>query len=64
MLEFNLPDMTCGHCASTVTKAVKQMDPDAKVEVDLNAKKVKVDSREERPQIAAALTEAGLPQAA
>ena len=56
--------MTCGHCASTVTKAVKQMDPDAKVEVDLNAKKVKVDSREERPQIAAALTEAGLPQAA
>ena len=64
MLEFNLPDMTCGHCASTVTMAVKQVDPDAKVEVDLNAKKVKVDSGEERPQIAAALTEAGYPPAA
>lgn len=64
MREFNLPDMTCGHCASTVTKAVKQLDPDAKVEVDLNAKKAKVDSREEQLQIAAALTEAGYPQAA
>ena len=37
MLEFNLPDMTCGHCASTVAKAAKLVDPNSKVDVDINA---------------------------
>lgn len=63
MLEFNLPDMSCGHCASTVTKAVKLVDPEARVEVDLTSKKVKVDSSEDRQQIAQALSEAGYPPA-
>lgn len=63
MLEFNLPDMSCGHCASTVTKTVKLVDPEARVEVDLTTKKVKVDSREDRQQIAEALSEAGYPPA-
>ena len=63
MLEFNLPDMSCGHCASTVTKAVKEVDPSAKVEVNLDSKKVKVDSGQDRQQFAEALTEAGYPPA-
>ena len=63
MLEFKLPDMSCGHCASTVTKTVKLVDPEARVEVDLTTKKVKVDSREDRQQIAEALSEAGYPPA-
>ncbi len=64
MLEFNLPDMSCGHCASTVTKTVKLVDPGAKVDVDLNTKKVKIESSEDRASIAEALTEAGYPPAA
>jgi copper chaperone len=56
-------DMSCGRCASTVTKTVKQVDPAAKVEVDLDTKKVKVDSREDRQQIAQALSAAGYPPA-
>ncbi len=64
MLEFNLPDMSCGHCASTVTQTVKLVDPDAKVNVDLSSKQVKIESTEDRASIAEALTEAGYPPAA
>jgi copper chaperone len=64
MLEFNLPDMSCGHCASTVTKTCKLVDPAAKIEVDLNAKKVTVESSEDRQDFAEALAEAGYPPAA
>ena len=63
MIELKLPDMSCGHCASTVTKAVKQVDPAAKVEVDLDTKKVRIDSAEERQAFEQALDEAGYPAA-
>ena len=63
MVEFNLPDMSCGHCASTVTKACKLVDPQAKVEVDLASKKVKVDSTEDAQEFAQALADAGYPPA-
>ena len=33
MLELTLPTMTCGHCVSVVTKAIKQTDPRALVEI-------------------------------
>ena len=61
MIELNLPDMSCGHCASTVTQACKLVDPGAKVEVDLDSKKVKIDSGEDRKQFEDALFEAGYP---
>jgi copper chaperone len=64
MLEFSLPDMSCGHCASTVTQTCKLVDPDAKVEVDLDNKRVKVESSKERQPFAQALVEAGYPPAA
>ena len=31
MIEFTVNDMTCGHCASTITKAVKEVDAAARV---------------------------------
>jgi copper chaperone len=63
MIELNLPDMTCGHCASTVAKTVALVDPTAKVEVDLNSKQVKIQSTEDRQDFAEALTDAGYPPA-
>lgn len=63
MFELQLPDMTCGHCASTVTKTCKLVDPAAKVEVDLNTKVVKISSNEDRKDFADALSEAGYPPA-
>jgi len=47
-----------------ISASVKSVDPDAKVDVDLNSKKVKIESTENRASIAGALTEAGYPPAA
>lgn len=64
MIEMTLPDMSCGHCASTVTQTCKLVDPAAKVEVDINTKTVKIQSAEDRQDFAEALAEAGYPAAA
>lgn len=64
MLEFKLPDMSCGHCAATVTKTARLVDPQARVDVDLETKKVKIESGQGRDEFAQALTQAGYPPAA
>jgi copper chaperone len=63
MIEFDLQAMSCGHCASTVTKTIQSVDPAARVEVNLDTKKVKVESSAPRESLAGALTEAGYPPA-
>jgi copper chaperone len=63
MIELKLPDMTCGHCASTVAQTVALVDPTARVEVDLRSQQVKIESEEDRRDFADALTEAGYPPA-
>ena len=63
MLEFEVKDMSCSHCAGSVTKAVKVVDPAAKVEVDLGSKMVRVESSGDRASFVKALTEAGYPTA-
>jgi copper chaperone len=60
-MEFNIPAMSCGHCVGAVTQAVKSVDPAAQVNVDLPAKKVVVQSLQDRQAVAAALAEAGYP---
>jgi copper chaperone len=59
MTEFHLPDMTCGHCASRVTQALKQADPACEVRIDLKAKTAQVQSNEDRDRLVEALSEAG-----
>lgn len=61
MIEFNINAMTCGHCVRTVTEVVQQVDPDARVTVDLPAHRVQVQTGKTREAIAAALVEAGYP---
>ena len=60
-MEFNIPAISCGHCVRAVTEAVKQTDPDAQVSVDLESKKVTVQTTQERETVAAALAGAGYP---
>jgi len=43
MPSFEVKDMTCGHCISTITQAVKGVDPGAKVQIDLATHRVTVD---------------------
>lgn len=59
MTEFEIKNMSCGHCVGAITKAVKELDPAATVETDLASKIVKVDSNQGREVLAAALAEAG-----
>lgn len=60
-MEFNVPAMSCGHCAGAITAAVKSLDPAAQVQVDLPAKKVVVQTAQERQAVVAALADAGYP---
>jgi copper chaperone len=61
MIEFQVPAISCGHCVRAVNEALKEVDPQAVVEVNVETKKVNVESRAERQKLAAALTEAGYP---
>jgi copper chaperone len=44
MIEFKLPAMSCGHCVGFVTEASPSVDPQARVDVDLERKSVQVES--------------------
>jgi len=59
MIEFTVSDMTCGHCASTITKAVKEVDAAARCEIDLATKKVRIESAEDAAEFQAAIDDAG-----
>ena len=64
MLELNLPNISCGHCASAVIRTCKQVDPAAKVQVDVNGKTVRIETSADHQGFAQALAEAGYPPAA
>jgi copper chaperone len=59
MIEFDIPALSCGHCARAVTDAVHAVDPKAQVQVDLACKRVQVDSTAPRASLTAALAAAG-----
>lgn len=60
MQAFRVDDMTCGHCVSTITKAIKATDKDAKVTVDLAQHLVMVEPTEaDAQELSDAITEAG-----
>ena len=59
MYQFKVADMTCGHCASTITKAVRSEDPRAKIEISLGEHLVRVDSELAPEEIAQCIAEAG-----
>jgi copper chaperone len=60
MIAFKLSDMTCGHCVSTITRALKGADKDAKVRIDLATQLVQVESATaDSEELADAIREAG-----
>ena len=42
MIAFEVNDMSCGHCVSAVTSAVKAVDQGAAVTVDLERHRVEI----------------------
>jgi copper chaperone len=60
MTAFEIQDMTCGHCASTITKALQRLDPKAVVTVDLAQHRLTVASDAVPAEaLQAAIAEAG-----
>jgi len=60
MLSLTVPEMTCGHCRSTVEKAINQLDEAAIVTVDLKTHTVGIESEKSNASaIIAALKAAG-----
>lgn len=56
---FTVTGMTCGHCEKAVTRAVKQLDPQAEVVIDRAANQVSVQSEQPRAALAQAIAEEG-----
>ena len=59
MIAFEVKDMSCGHCVGAITKAVKEVDADATVRVDLATHRVEVDASATAQELGHAIEEAG-----
>ena len=60
-MEFHVEDMTCGGCARSVTATIKNIDPNATVDIDVATKLVNVQSSVDEQKIKEALAEDGFP---
>ena len=58
---FQLQDMHCGGCARAVTRAVKVVDPQAELDIDVAARRLSVRGTAARTALLAALAAAGFP---
>jgi copper chaperone len=59
MYELQVEGMTCGGCVRSVTKSVQSVDSNAKVDVDLQSKKVRVDTQASLEAVTSAINDAG-----
>lgn len=62
-LQLKVPNMACGACANTITKAVTAVDPTAKVEADTKTKMVSIETQQSETAIKEAIAAAGYPAA-
>lgn len=61
---FTVQGMTCGHCEKAVTRAIRQLDPQAEVRIDRAQGRVDVQSEQPREALAKAIAEEGYAVAA
>lgn len=61
MIIFHIPNMTCGGCARSVTKALLSIDPQARIETDPPAREARMDSALDKSAFLVVLSEAGYP---
>ncbi len=58
-IKLKVPDMACGACGETITKAVLKIDPKASVKADPKTKEVTVETQANQSSIKDAITAAG-----
>lgn len=56
---FTVSGMNCGHCTSSIAKAIATVDAQAKVQSDIPTQTVSVDSQADVARLKAAIEEAG-----
>jgi copper chaperone len=61
MYELQVEGMTCGGCANSVKRSVQAVDSNARVDVDLASKKVRVDTDADIEKVKSAVVDAGYP---
>lgn len=61
MYEFDIQNMTCGHCKGTVERAIMAADPAAVSTVDLASKTATVETALDPAVIGQAIEDAGPP---
>jgi copper chaperone len=60
-LQLKVPDMTCGGCVSSITRAIKTVDVNAVVQGDPRTKTVLVETQASETAIKAAIAQVGYP---
>ncbi len=63
-MELKIANMSCDGCVRSVTRAVQSVDPEAKVQADLPAHLVKVETKASQAAIQEVLAEVGYPAVA
>ncbi|MFM0758183.1 heavy-metal-associated domain-containing protein [Paraburkholderia strydomiana] len=58
-MEFEVKDMSCGGCANSITRAVTNVDPAAKLDIDVATKILKIDSVLPPERLVAVIEDAG-----
>jgi copper chaperone len=61
MLTLNIPAISCGHCARAITDTILELDPAAKVQVDIAARTATIDSGADPALLRARLADEGYP---
>ena len=56
---FNVPSIVCSGCGDTITKAIKTVESDASVNVDVAAKTVTVEAQASEESIKQAIVATG-----
>ena len=59
MVTFQVNDMTCGHCASAISRALAAVDNKARLDVRMQQKLVRVESTLSAAELAEAIQNAG-----
>jgi copper chaperone len=59
MYELQVEGMSCGGCVRSVTRSVQAVDGNAKIDVDLASKKVRVETQASLDAVKSAISDAG-----
>lgn len=58
-MKFHIVNMTCGGCARGITTAIKELDSNASLDIDLQNRIVEINTTVSQDQVIATLSERG-----